>query len=218
MAFGVTFVRIAFRHPGAAIPDHHGAAAIFAFRDRTLEGVVFDRMVLDVDGEAFFVGIQAGAAGHRPALHHAVEFKPQIVMQPRRRVLLNDIAVAAARGLCGRAAPVSRRIFAFFGKFRGPRDFNPSRWSLSHAPIRARTTARISQCGRVPGHGKTRLTAQHKRLGKTREFPVGSGKRRRPKLRCQRGMVYTLRVYAFGYGRWRQAGPIPIIAIRPKGQ
>ena len=96
MALGVALVRIAFGKPAAAIPDHHGAAAIFAFGDRALEGVVFDRMILDMDGEAFFIGIEARAAGHRPALHHAVEFEPQIVMQPPRGVLLDHIPVPAA--------------------------------------------------------------------------------------------------------------------------
>src|SRR5271169_1858436 len=87
MALGVALVRIAFRSPAPAIPDHHGAAAIFAFRDGAFERVVFDRMILDVNGETFFVGIEAWPARDGPALHHAVKFEPQIVMQPRRGVL-----------------------------------------------------------------------------------------------------------------------------------
>ena len=82
MAFGERLVWIAFGRPGAAIPDHHGAAAIFAFRDGALEGVVFDRMILDLHGKPLFAGIEARAARHRPALHHAIEFQPQVVMQP----------------------------------------------------------------------------------------------------------------------------------------
>ena len=107
MALGVALVRIAFGRPGAAIPDHDGAAAIFAFRDGALEGVVFDRMVLDVNGEAFLVGIEARPARHRPALHHAVEFQPQIVMQPPRGMLLNDIAGPPAAPLRPRGSGVT---------------------------------------------------------------------------------------------------------------
>ena len=45
----------------------------------------------------FSPGHQARAARHRPALHHAVELEPEIVMQARRRVLLDDEVVALAR-------------------------------------------------------------------------------------------------------------------------
>ena len=95
VALGVGLVRIAVGDPASPIPDHDGAAAILAIRDRALEGVVFDRMILDVDGKTLFVRIEARAARHRPALHHAVEFEPQIVVQPPRRMLLNDVAMAA---------------------------------------------------------------------------------------------------------------------------
>src|SRR5581483_11286485 len=78
VTFGVALVRIAFGKPAALIPDHDRAAAVFALGDRALEAVVFDRVVLDVDGEALFVGFEARAAGHGPALHHAIELEPQI--------------------------------------------------------------------------------------------------------------------------------------------
>src|SRR5450631_1859064 len=93
MALGETLVRIVLWHPGAAVPDHDRAAAIFALRDCAFELVVVNRMVFDLHGETFFTRHQAGAASHRPALHDAIEFEPQIVMQPPRRVLLNDVSV-----------------------------------------------------------------------------------------------------------------------------
>src|SRR3974390_3206959 len=99
MAFGQSLVRIAIRRPMAAIPDHHGAAAVFAFRDRSLEGVVVDRVIFDADGKPPFGRIEARGGGPRPALHHAIEFQPQIVMEPPRRVLLNDITVPRAPSL-----------------------------------------------------------------------------------------------------------------------
>src|SRR5262249_2130270 len=96
MTLCVAPMRIAFGNPVAAIPDHHGAAAVFAFRDRAFECVVFDRVILDVNGQALFRRVKARATGHRPALHHAIEFEAEIVMQPPRRVLLNHIAIASA--------------------------------------------------------------------------------------------------------------------------
>src|SRR4051812_1813783 len=87
-------VRIAVRNPVAAIPDHHGPAAILALRYGTFECVVFDRVVLDVNGQALLSRHQARAFGNRPAFHHAIELEPEVVMQPPRRMLLNDEAVA----------------------------------------------------------------------------------------------------------------------------
>jgi hypothetical protein len=40
------FVRIADRLPGAAIPEHDGAAAIFPLRDGPLEIAVLERVIL----------------------------------------------------------------------------------------------------------------------------------------------------------------------------
>src|ERR1700683_1994053 len=96
MTLGKPLVRITLGGPMAAIPDHHGTAAILALRDSTLEGVVFDWMVLDVDGETLFSGIEARPARDGPAFHDAVEREPQIVMQPPRRMFLNHITVTAA--------------------------------------------------------------------------------------------------------------------------
>src|SRR5262249_13884084 len=92
-------VRIAFGMPRSTIPDQHGAAAIFPLRDGSLESVVFNRVVLDVDGETLFAGDQAWPARDRPALHHAVQLHAQIVMQPTRGMFLYDVAasLAAAR-------------------------------------------------------------------------------------------------------------------------
>ncbi len=97
MALGVAAVRIAVGCPGSAVPDHHRAAAVFAFGDGAFESVVFDGMILDVNGETFVVGVKARAARDRPALHHAVELKAQIVVQPPGRMFLNDVAVPVAR-------------------------------------------------------------------------------------------------------------------------
>ena len=49
-----------------------------------------------MDREALFGGIEARAAGNRPALHDAVELEPKVVMQPPRGMFLDHIMVAAA--------------------------------------------------------------------------------------------------------------------------
>src|ERR1700730_18858939 len=99
MALGQTFVRLALGKPVPAIPDHHRAAAIFALRDGALERVVFDGMILGLNRKALLAGDEAGTAGDRPALHHAIELEPEIIVQATRRVLLNDKSISfRARG------------------------------------------------------------------------------------------------------------------------
>src|SRR5262245_50201234 len=90
MTFFVTRVRVALRVPAAAVPDHDGAAAILSPWDGSLECVVFDRMIFDVDRKPLLVRNEARAAGDRPALHHAIELEPQIIVQAPRGVLLDD--------------------------------------------------------------------------------------------------------------------------------
>src|SRR5262249_31796972 len=86
MTFLVAGVRVALRIPAAAVPNHDGAAAILSLRDASLECVVFDRMIFDVDRKPLLVRNEARAAGDRPALHHAVELESQVVVQAPRGV------------------------------------------------------------------------------------------------------------------------------------
>src|SRR3954468_1352824 len=94
-ALGVSLPRIALRPPASLIPHDHGAAAVLALRDHALEGEVFHRMVFGVDGKPLLAGHEARTAGDRPALQHAVELKPQVVMEPRRVMLLHAEAVVS---------------------------------------------------------------------------------------------------------------------------
>ncbi len=96
MPFLQSLVRIAFRMPLPAIPDHHGTAAIFALRDAPFELVVFNRVVLDVNGKTLLARNEARPARDRPALHDAVEFQPQVVMQPPGGMFLDHVAIALA--------------------------------------------------------------------------------------------------------------------------
>ena len=51
------------RSPPSAIPEHDGAAAVFALRDDPFEVAVFERVILDLNGEVFFAGHESGPFG-----------------------------------------------------------------------------------------------------------------------------------------------------------
>ena len=98
MALGQSFMCIALGLPRATIPDEHGAPAILALRDIAFEVAVIERMVLGLHRKPLFARHEARAPRDRPALQHAVEFEPEIVVQTRRCVLLHDERKPAALG------------------------------------------------------------------------------------------------------------------------
>jgi hypothetical protein len=51
-------------------------------------------MVFDVHGQPLLARNEARSFRHRPALQHAVEFQAEVIMQPPRRVFLDDIGIA----------------------------------------------------------------------------------------------------------------------------
>jgi hypothetical protein len=85
-AFGI------FGFPSAAVPQHDRAAAVLALRNRALEITIVERVVFDLDGQPLVVRIERGPFRHRPGLEDAVEFEPQIVVQPRGVMLLDHEA------------------------------------------------------------------------------------------------------------------------------
>jgi hypothetical protein len=87
----------AFGHPVAAVPELDRAATILPFGDGALEVAIVERMILDLHREPPVVGIERWSLGDRPGLEHAVELKPEVVMQPPRVVLLDDEAPALGR-------------------------------------------------------------------------------------------------------------------------
>jgi hypothetical protein len=48
--------------------------------------------------EALLVGIETWPACDGPALHHAVEFKPQIIVKTPSRVLLENVLMSPGNG------------------------------------------------------------------------------------------------------------------------
>jgi hypothetical protein len=86
----IPFVGVRLRRPGSAIPHHDGPGAVLLRRNYALEVTVFQRVILDVHRQTFVVGIEARALGYSPAQQHAVEFQPEIVVEPARRMFLDD--------------------------------------------------------------------------------------------------------------------------------
>jgi hypothetical protein len=52
------------------------------------EVAIVERMILDLHREPPVVGIERWSLGDRPGLEHAVELKPEVVMQPPRATIL----------------------------------------------------------------------------------------------------------------------------------
>ena len=98
MAFLDRLARVLARvgDPPALVPQHHRPAAIFALGNGALKRAIVERMVLGPHRQPVLAGVQARPLGNRPALEHAVELQPEVPMEPRGVVLLDDEAVAFA--------------------------------------------------------------------------------------------------------------------------
>jgi hypothetical protein len=85
------------RRPGAIVPQHHRAAAIFALGDGPLEIGVGQRMVFGAHRQPLLVRVDARPARDGPAFQHAVHLEAEIPVQPRGIVLLHHEAIAVPR-------------------------------------------------------------------------------------------------------------------------
>ena len=99
--------RVAVGFPAAAVPDDDLAAAVLALRDPSLEVGVVERMVLDMHREPLVARHEARTPGDRPTRERVADLQAEVVMQPTRRMLLDDERVARAAavgpgGLVGR--------------------------------------------------------------------------------------------------------------------
>ncbi len=119
--------------------------------------------------ETLFAGHEARSARHGPALQHAIEFKPEIVMQPCRRMLLHD--EGKLRGL--RLPARARRVRwccgnrAWRGRYRGPPRRILARFTQASGAGRRRCLARAF---RTPAFASGRSALHLARLG-----TLGSG-------------------------------------------
>src|SRR5260221_459502 len=87
-----------FGSPGASIPKHDSAASVLAFRNNAFERAVIERMVFHLSGEAFYGWVERRSLGHGPGQKHAAPLQPEVVMQIRRCMFLNDVQQI---GFCG---------------------------------------------------------------------------------------------------------------------
>ena len=78
------------RLPLAAIPKQHGAAAVFTLGNHSLERSVIDRVILDLDRQPLIAGIEARSFGDGPTFEHVAQLQPEVVMEVRGGVFLND--------------------------------------------------------------------------------------------------------------------------------
>ena len=83
--------------PITAIPELDGTAAILALRYRAFEIAIVQRVILDLDSEAFIGGIERGAARYGPGFEDTVQLQAQVVMQSPRSVFLDDKAPPRGR-------------------------------------------------------------------------------------------------------------------------
>src|SRR5690349_534866 len=83
-------VCVSLRLPCTLVPDHNASGAILIRWNRAFEAGVLQRMVFDMNREAFVAGIQTRALRHRPALEGAIELQTKVVVQATRLVHLDD--------------------------------------------------------------------------------------------------------------------------------
>ena len=98
------------RLPPAFVPQHDGAAAVFALRDGALEGAVVQRMVLHAHGQPLIAGVVRRTFGNGPAQQRPVPFEAQVVVVARGQVVLHREAQAPVAPAGG--AVVARRCGA----------------------------------------------------------------------------------------------------------
>jgi len=96
--------------PRPAVPEHDGARAVLALRDHVLERAVVEGVVLDVHREALVVRVEGRALRHGPAQQHAVKLQAEVVVQARRRVLLDAVGEPAARADLARRLRRAREV------------------------------------------------------------------------------------------------------------
>ena len=127
MTFLQRRMRFALRLPASPVPQHDRAAAIFALRDCPFECSIRQRMVFGVHGQPFVGRIKAWSLRDSPAQQNAVEFQPEIVMQPRGVMFLDQIGKSLAGSrLIGRRFRRSVEMalaLVFFQGHRMPRSY-----------------------------------------------------------------------------------------------
>ena len=87
-------VRVRFQHKRSAVPHHHTSRAVVAFGDFPLEAAILQRMILRLHRQAFIRMAQRRPLRHRPRFQRTVNRQPEVVVQPRRGVLLHHKGIS----------------------------------------------------------------------------------------------------------------------------
>src|SRR5262249_7796636 len=94
----------------AAVPDLDGARTVLPGRNRSFEGRVVERMILDVDCEHTLAPRERDALRHGPAREGSVALEPQVVMEAARVVPRHDEQGLPAATATGKRLARPRRI------------------------------------------------------------------------------------------------------------
>ena len=92
-------VAVAQQLERAAVPQHHAARAVVAGGDGALEIAVFDGVVLHMRRQVIHRRVERGPLRNGPGFQHAVDFQPEIVMQPGGVVPLHTEGIGARPAL-----------------------------------------------------------------------------------------------------------------------
>ena len=86
----VTELVVGHRRPHPSVPDHHGAAAVFALGNHALELVVVERVRLGLHGQSLDGRVERRSLRHGPREHHTAVLETEIVVELAGPVLLDD--------------------------------------------------------------------------------------------------------------------------------
>jgi hypothetical protein len=82
----------------STVPNHDIAGPVIALGNMPDEMQILDRMVLHPHGEAFLSGIERRTFGDRPRLEYSSSFDPEVVMETRGVVLVDDKPLSVLSG------------------------------------------------------------------------------------------------------------------------
>ena len=99
------------------VPDDDGPGAVIAFGDNPFKILIVEGVIFHLYGQPFLGRVQGRPFGHRPALQHALQFQPEIVVQGPGRVFMHHKNQVVFMGAQNRRRLGSFLELAFFSVF-----------------------------------------------------------------------------------------------------
>ena len=90
-------IGVAFGAERSAVPDHHGSRAIAAFGNLAFEAAILQRVIFDLHRQPLVGVTLRRSLRHGPGLQRPVNRQPEVVMQPRRGMLLHHKRISVLR-------------------------------------------------------------------------------------------------------------------------